>query len=324
MNYSNYLVMNTLNKLTVALLFLLASFGATAQETQSRHAVPGQRYLKEYWGRSELYLQHQAYYMLDLADKALDANPPSLKIGREREMAFLMLDAVVHEPAPIDNPAVLEFLSGRMNKVLEDLDKPLKGRKSLRIYKLYNCGMLFRHNHGDHFDSHVRDFCHKAGVPVFGTEETFKNDIQVRHIRHDDLYTFEENLPKGKITVNVLPGHQDALQNNIWIITLPNGKVVGATGDQWLSGGEDLKWLKDIHLRLPKIDVLAMDCWIHDFDEHIADFSPRLLVSQHENEIGAHGIDHREAYWMTMFKNTKVHQSQVPWILMAWGEWFDY
>ena len=268
--------MNIRNYLLSLAAIVITSTSAFAQETPSRHAVPGQRYLKEYWGRSELYLQHQAYYMLDLADKALDANPPSLKIGREREMAFLMLDAVVHEPAPIDNPAVLEFLSGRMNKVLEDLDKPLKGRKSLRIYKLYNCGMLFRtrdltiavdlngrdgklipdeimkkivghidalfvtHNHGDHFDSHVRDFCHKAGVPVFGTEETFKNDIQVRHIRHDDLYTFEENLPKGKITVNVLPGHQDALQNNIWIITLPNGKVVGATGDQWLSGGSQM------------------------------------------------------------------------------------
>ncbi|MBQ6178882.1 MAG: MBL fold metallo-hydrolase [Bacteroidales bacterium] len=352
--------MNTLNKFIIALSYLFVSLSASAQETPSRHAVPGQRYLKEYWGRSDLYLQHQAYYMLDLADKALDANPPALKINREREMAMLMLDAVTHEPAPIDNPAVLDYLSRRMNKVLEDLDKPLKGRKSLRIYKLYNCGMLFRtrdltiavdlngrdgklitddimrkivghvdvlfytHNHFDHCDNHVRDFCHKAGVPIYATDEIFKNDIQVNHVRKDDLYTFDVEFPKGNITVNVLPGHQDAVQNNIWIVTMPNGKVVGATGDQWLSGVEDLKWLKDIHSRLPRIDVLAMDCWIHDFDEHVADFNPRLLVSQHENEIGAHGIDHREAYWMTIFKNTKVHQSQTPWLLMTWGEWFDF
>ena len=124
--------------------------------------------------------------------------------------------------------------------------------------------------------------------------------------------------------MNVLPGHQDALQNNIWIVTLPNGKVVGATGDQWQDDGSDLKWLKDIHLRLPKIDVLAMDCWIHDYDEHVADFSPRLLISQHENEIGAHGIDHREAYWMTIYKNTHFHQNPTPYVLMAWGEWYDY
>ena len=128
--------MNIRTTFLALITILLTALGASAQETQSRHAVPGQRYLKEYWGRSDLYLQHQAFYMLDLADKALDANPPALKIGREREMAMLMLDAVTHEPAPIDNPAVLDYLARRMNKVLEDLDKPLKGRKSLRIYNI--------------------------------------------------------------------------------------------------------------------------------------------------------------------------------------------
>ena len=52
--------------------------------------------------------------------------------------------------------------------------------------------------------------------------------------------------------------------------------------------------------------------------------SPRLLISQHENEIGAHGIDHREAYWMTIYKNTHFHQNPTPYVLMAWGEWYDY
>jgi len=341
-----------------ALLALMASSFAGAQE--NRHAVPGQRYLKEYWDQSELYLEHQAWYMLDLADKALNANPPSKEINLERQMALLMLDAVTHEPAPINNPAVLDFLAKRMNYVLEDLDKPLKGRKSLRIYKLYNCGMLFRtkdmtvavdingragqlipdeimekivdhidilfltHNHGDHTDAHVRDFCHKRGIPIYGTDEIFKNDIRVNHIWHDDLFTFDIDHPKGKLTVNVLPGHQEPLHNNIWIVTMPNGKVVGATGDQSMSGRKDLDWLKDIHKRLPRIDVLSMDCWIHDYDEHAADFNPRLIISQHENEIGAHGIDHRESFWMTMFKHASVHQTTIPWVLLSWGEWYDY
>ena len=352
--------MNIRTSLLSLAAIVITSTSTLAQEQPGRHTVPGQRYLKEYWGQPELYLQHQAYFMLDLADKAFNENPPSLDINREREMAMLMLDAVTHEPAPIDNPAVVDYLSRRMNRVLEDLDKPLKGRKSLRIYKLYNCGILFRtrdltvaidlngrdgklipdeimrkivghvdvlfytHNHSDHFDNRVRDFCHEAGVPIYATDEIFRNDIQVNHVRKDDLYAFDIELPKGNITVHVLPGHQDAVQNNIWIVTLPNGKVVGATGDQWRSAGEDLEWMKDIHSRLPWIDVLSIDCWIHDFDEHIADFNPRLVVSQHENEIGGHGIDHREAYWMTMFKNRAVHQSPVPRLLMTWGEWYDY
>ena len=94
----------------IAVALLSATLTSNAQEVQSRHAVPGQRYLKEYWGRSELYLQHQAYYMLDLADKALNENPPARKINLDRRMAMLMLDAVTHEPTPIDSPAVQEFL----------------------------------------------------------------------------------------------------------------------------------------------------------------------------------------------------------------------
>lgn len=346
--------------LSTAVLVLLTSSVAGAQEAGNRHAVPGQRYLKEYWDQSDLYLEHQAWYMLDLADKALNANPPSRTINPERRMALLMLDAVTHEPKPIENPAVKDFLVKRMNHVLEDMDKPLKGRKSLRIYKLYNCGMLFRtkdmtvavdingragqlipdeimekivdhidvlfltHNHGDHTDAHVRDFCHRKGIPIYGTDEIFRNDIRVNHVWHDDLFTFDIDNPKGKLTVNVLPGHQEPLHNNIWIVTMPNGKVVGATGDQWSTEGNDLAWLKDIHKRLPGIDILAMDCWIHDYDEYVADFNPKLVISQHENEIGAHGIDHRESFWMTMFKHAEVHQSPTPWVLMAWGEWFDY
>ena len=108
-----------------ALLFLsviLVCNCLFAQETANRHAVPGHRYLKEYWGQSELYLEHQAYYMLDLADKALNENPPATSINLEREMALLMIDAVTHEPTPIENPAVLDFLSRRISHVVEDLE----------------------------------------------------------------------------------------------------------------------------------------------------------------------------------------------------------
>ena len=351
--------MNIRTKILIAALLALP-LAVSAQEVQSRHAVPGHRYLKEYWGRSELYLQHQAYYMLDLADRTLDQNAPQVKINLQREMALLMVDAVTHEPKPIENPAVLDFLAKRMNHAIEDLNKPFNSKKGVRIYKLYNCSMLFRtrdltiavdlngrdgklipdeimekivdkidilfytHNHGDHIDGHVRDLCHKKGIPIYATDEIFRDDPKVNHVRFDDLHTFSVTHPKGNITVNVLPGHQDALQNNIWIVTMPNGKVVGATGDQWQDEGADLKWLKDIHKRLPAIDVLAMDCWIHDYDEHVADFSPKLLISQHENEIGAHGIDHREAYWMTMYKNAHFHHNMTPYVLMTWGEWYDY
>lgn len=358
------MIIRTLSKAVAALVLAAALSPQTisAQQVQSRHAVPGHRYLKEYWSQPDLYLEHQAWYMLDLADKALNENPPATKISLEREMALLLVDAVTHEPKPIENPAVKDFIAKRMNHVLEDLDKPMKGRKSLKIYKLYNCGILFRtrdltvavdingregtlipdeimekivdhvdilfltHNHGDHIDSHVRDFCHKRNIPIYAPDEIFKNDIRVNHVWKEGLYSFDITLPKGKLGVNVLPGHQDALQNNIWVVTMPNGKVVAATGDQYDGEKKDLAMLKNIHEKLPRIDVLSMDCWIHDLDEHLADFNPRLLVSQHENEIGAHGIDHRESFWMTMYKNRNFNTAtaSIPWVLMAWGEWYDY
>ena len=344
----------------IAILIALTSLSLRAQEQPNPQAVPGHRYLKEYWDHSELYLEHQAWYMLDLANQAFNRNQPSGKVSPEREMAFLMLDAVTHEPNPKENPAVLDYMARRMELVIDDLNKPFKGKNSLRIYKLYNCGMLFRtrdmtvavdlngrhgvlipdeimsrivdkidilfytHNHGDHFDPNVRDLCHKRNVPVWATDEIFKDDPKVHHVWFDgEIRDFDIDHPKGKLNVYALPGHQSKVHNNIWVITLPNGKVVAATGDQSVKDKSDLVWLKDIHKRLPRIDVLAMDCWIHDFNEHLADFSPRLLLTQHENELG-HGIDHREAYWMTLYKNRYIYEVDIPWVLMSWGEWYDY
>ena len=346
-------------------LALLLPLTAMSQETLSQEAgspysVPGKKYLRYYWDQPELYLRHQSGRMLDLAEKALDRNAPSLEVNLEREMAFSLIDAVMHEPDPIGNPEVLDFIARRAKRAAEDLDKPMKGRKSLKIYKLYNCSILFRtkditvavdlngrngrlvpdevmekivdkidilfytHNHGDHIDSHVKDMCHKRGIPIYATDEIFKDDPEVHHVRYDGPHAFEIDHPKGRLTVNVLPGHQTKVHNNIWIVTLPNGKVVGGTGDQSVKNGEDLKWLKDIYKSLPPIDVLAMDCWIHDYDEHVADFRPKLIVSQHEDEIGGHAIDHREAFWLTIFKQREVYRGTTPWLLMAWGEWYDY
>ena len=307
-------------------LSLFLSFSPLpAQEQPNPHAVAGHRYLTEYWNCPDLYLEHQAYYMLDLANQAFNANPPSTKVSLEREMGFLMLDAVAHEPTPKENPALLDYFATRMNRVIEDLDRPFKGKKALRIYKLYNCGMIFRtrdmvvavdlngghgtlipdeimgrivdkvdvlfytHNHGDHFDRNVRTLCHARNVPIYATDEIFKDDPEVHHVWFDDeIHPFDIDLPEGRLHVFALPGHQGKVHNNIWVITLPNGKVVAATGDQHQDG--DKVWLKDIYKQLPKIDVLAMDCWIPDFNEHLADFSPRLLLTQHENDALRHAV----------------------------------
>ena len=59
-------------------------------------------------------------------------------------------------------------------------------------------------------------------------------------------------------------------------------------------------------------------------EEHIRGFAPKMLITGHENELGEHSIDHREAYWITMKKMEAMPNLNIPNVLMTWGEWYEY
>lgn len=182
------------------------------------------------------------------------------------------------------------------------------------------CDALFiSHKDPDHCDRNVIEIAKRLGVPVYGPQDTGFD--YVKGYRSDDFSEVELTLNSGKkIEAIAIPGHQDELQNNIWMITLPEKRTVVHFGDQWKK--EDVQWLKDIKQKVDKtVDVLIIDCWAMQLEAMIKAFAPAYVISGHENEIG-HSIDHREAYWLTQYKFDKI-ATGIPSLVMAWGEWVE-
>ena len=125
-------------------------------------------------------------------------------------------------------------------------------------------------------------------------------------------------MKSGQLSVQILPGHQDALQNNISVVRSAEGFTFAQTGDQYHK--EDLDWLLNVHEKIGSIDVLMINCWANSLYEAIDGFDPKLVLTSHENELG-HTIDHRESYWTSYDKLSKVSR---PHCLMTWGEGISY
>lgn len=181
------------------------------------------------------------------------------------------------------------------------------------------CDVLFlSHNHGDHIDRYVVEQFIKAGKPVIATPGILVDMQGVTHLRNDDIpESFSVQLKNGeKISVTIHPGHQDKLQNNIYVVTTPEKYVVCHTGDQYHK--EDVKWYADVKNVSPRIDALIVNCWTNSLGKLLAGFNPRYVITAHENEMG-HTIDHREAFWLTFEKFEPLPHDYV---VLAWGEWF--
>lgn len=74
------------------------------------------------------------------------------------------------------------------------------------------------------------------------------------------------------LNVRILPGHQDDLQNNIYLVTFPDGRTVAHCGDQY--NREDLPWLKEVSKKLARpLDILIIDCWAMELKETVEGFS---------------------------------------------------
>lgn len=315
----------------------------------------------EYWGKPEVYLDNQREVLFDIVDKTLRQNGPSASPAAERQLALASLDALVHDTRNDGSDALLEFIQRRVSYAGVALGKkPSKGLEIIKLYNdgfivragsgdivgfdicgtrngvkyipeglmkelLGYCHALFvSHKDPDHADPSVIAMASEMGIPVYAPYD-FDNDrvIKMRHDVKDGNYS--ELVPPSSstshLTIWPLPGHQDGMENNIWVITFPNGYSVAHCGDQYRK--EDLEWLRTIGTRMKtRIDVLIIDSWAMSLKETIEGFNPRCVISGHENEMG-HTIDHREALWLSQYKFDEMGL-QVPCIVMAWGERFLY
>ena len=158
----------------------------------------------------------------------------------------------------------------------------------------------------------------KDKKPIYAPTEVYPSNNNINHIYPEKMITEKTVLKNNEIKVNIIPGHQDDLLNNIYVITLPEGFTIAHLGDQY--NKNDLPSLKNIYTKIPSVDALLVDCWISNMKEIIEDFNPKIVVTGHENEMG-HSIDHREPFWLTYQKMEKINR---PSLIMGWGEWYLY
>lgn len=182
------------------------------------------------------------------------------------------------------------------------------------------CDILFlTHNHGDHVDPLIVDRMVATGKPVIAPDQIMPDNAGVTHTRRDTIWEETFIAANGaRLQATVIPGHQDHLQNNIYVVTTPDGYTVCSTGDQW--SDSDLGMMLSLEGKIPAVDVLMPICWGAWLPEMCRSFGAKVVLTGHENEL-AHSIDHREAYWLSY---NKLDGFPIPNCLMACGERFHY
>lgn len=183
------------------------------------------------------------------------------------------------------------------------------------------CDVLFvSHLHADHADTEVAKLFYSQGKQVLVPPGLWEGvSPLIEHFRGSDLTSKKVKLSvRDKwLTVNVFPGHQDEVLNNVYGVTTPEGYTILHTGDQYQK--EDLVWLTKIKEKI-KVDILLVHCWMSDLKTVVEGINPAIVLSGHENEMG-HSIAHREAYWLTF---RRMQNIGYPYVVMAWGEFKTY
>jgi len=339
----------------IAILTVVLAIVSCGKKEHGKEEVASRPW--EYWRHPEEYLQNEADVLFNLIDETLLRNPASPGASPERQLALASLDALVHETRNDDSPELHAFLDRRMERVAKRLQSPIR-KKGVEIFKLYNDGFVVRsggvtvgfdlcatrgqvkfiqgpvmqtilgycdalfisHRDPDHADDGVVSMAAEMGIPVYAPED-YGNEMATK-VRMEEIGSRHLPLANGNsLEVQALPGHQDALQNNIYVVTFPGGYTVAHCGDQY--NRDDLPWLKKASSMLSKpLDVLIIDCWVLEMKETIGGFSPRLVVTGHENEMG-HTIDHREAFWLSQYKLDSM-QLPFPAVILCWGEGYRF
>lgn len=187
-----------------------------------------------------------------------------------------------------------------------------------------HCDVLFiSHGHGDHADEGVAQAFIELGKTVVAPPEVWTGrpiHKKITHLKRDAAKKQQLAIQNGKRILEVIlyPGHQgERIPNNVPLIFTPEGLSFAHTGDQ--SNVEDFAWIDEVSMS-QSVDVLIPNCWTNDIERMIRGFSPMLVITGHENELG-HSVDHREPFWMTY---DLLRESAAPYVLLTWGESYHY
>lgn len=317
--------------------------------------------LTYFWQDKDGIINAQTELTFELVNEIIGRDRPSVEPpSAARKAALYLLDQVFHDTRLDDSPLVSDFLNTRMLAVLADLKQPLKkGMKVYKLYndgwivrtpevtigwdvyrgrKIDESGrrlmadsiaealadechiMFLTHNHGDHVDPFVVERFTSKGKPVVAPDEILPDNKGVTHTRKEKIWQESFRAANGAVlAATIVPGHQDHLQNNIYVVTTPEGYTVSSTGDQWLK--DDLDMVLNLQGKIPPVDVFMPICWAARLPEMCESFGAKVVLTGHENELGSHSIDHREAYWLSY---NKLEDFPIANSLMTWGEWFYF
>ena len=198
------------------------------------------------------------------------------------------------------------------------------------------CDVLFvSHVHADHAESFVAQAFIDQGKPVVAPEQ----------IGYDEpLYTkitqFEPSITKVRellvrqglvsLRVVVFPGHQgEEIDNNVVLVTTPEGISVAHTGDQW-DRYSDFEWMDRVAQGF-RVDILLPNDWAYDIARMVRGFNPSLVIPGHANELG-HPVEKRQPYWFSYQRKTGSDRLggsarvgyPAPMLVMTWGESYHY
>lgn len=310
----------------------------------------------QYWKKPAEFMQEQTKQTFSLVENILKENPPAVDLNNARKSALMNLDWVVHDPRLDSSDLTGKYLTNRVRKVVHDLKMPVKkGVKVFKMYNhafiiksptvtiafdltragqgskkpmisdelmdslVKHCDVLFvSHFHGDHADSKVGDLFIQNKKDVVATTGIWKNKVGVQHLRSEEILRRKIDLISGKqLDVTIMPGHQDDVPNNVYIVKTPEGISVAHTGDQWNKDKDG--WIDHVKENT-KVDILLVHCWAFPLERIVNGFNPKVVIPGHENEI-VHSIDHRESYWLNYRRMEKVTH---PIVYMTWGEQFSF
>jgi L-ascorbate metabolism protein UlaG (beta-lactamase superfamily) len=181
----------------VALFTVLNSITAQIPHDEKLH----------FWGDIDGFINQQDKVTLNLVHEALEKYRPSLQEPKERKMAMLMLDGVLHEEKAAYRPAVQQFLRERIDLALTELEQTTVDKGAM-IWKLYNHGFIIRTATVTFAFDLVR--AHSAKAEGFSiTDDTMKKIIDQcdalfishRHRDHGDEWVAQTFIDENKPVV---------------------------------------------------------------------------------------------------------------------------
>lgn len=117
--------------------YLIALLILICPEIYCQQALVSPDTKTDWWGDIDGFLNQQARISLATAGEVLKDNPPSTIENRERKMALLLIDNVLHEEKAPYRPAVQAFFRSRIAAAVNEI-RSTKVNQGAVIWKLYN------------------------------------------------------------------------------------------------------------------------------------------------------------------------------------------